>query len=174
MPFIFAKTRRITIKQAILRVGSLSNKLNGFEVYSCLRSDISTLDRESILDMQFYLKNPPKTVFYEIMKMLKNAVTLLTPILIIILAYLSNSNIELSNLNIKITLSAKLTTTVMKRIIMFFNTNQYIKSGIFFVLIIILLIFIAEFLAIRRENRIERMLKKIVEEILNEKGLNKN
>ncbi|PEG91399.1 MULTISPECIES: hypothetical protein [unclassified Lactobacillus] len=78
-----------------------TNKLNGFEVYSCLRRDISNLDKESILDMQFYLKNSPKTVFYEIMKMLKNAVTFLTPILIMILAYLSNSNIELSNLNIK-------------------------------------------------------------------------
>lgn len=51
--------------------------------------------------MQFYLKNSPKTVFYEIMKMLKNAVTFLTPILIMILAYLLNSNIELSKFKYK-------------------------------------------------------------------------
>lgn len=144
-----------------------TNEINSFEMYGCLRRDISNLDVHNILDIKYYLQSSYR---HEATGLLKNSITLLFPILIFIMAYLSGNGITLSSSNTKIILSAKSTKNLIKGIIALVNSNQFIELILVFSVIVFLLIVVTEFLVIKKENRIERMLKSIVEEILDEKA----
>lgn len=61
MPFIFDKTHRITMKQAILRVGSLSNRIN--KLFKTIEQQISILENRNLL---FHNKETATKKFREI------------------------------------------------------------------------------------------------------------